>query len=209
MRERGTVQVAYGDGVIERITAAAAATPAAAFIDLVGGGYVELALELGVCHGPDTTGSTTFSAMTSTASRAGRRGLQRARRPWPIWPRPRRASSWWRIQVRCSATFERRTGLDAGRHGRGRSSSSPDGPNNHHHPVRTAHLGRGEPAANATGPAGSGRGRSQMKLVVNGADVEVDDRHAKTPLLWVLRDVLGCAERSSAAGPVSARRARS
>jgi isoquinoline 1-oxidoreductase beta subunit len=30
-----------------------------------------------------------------------------------------------------------------------------------------------------------------MKLVVNGADVEVDDRHAMTPLLWVLRDVLG------------------
>ena len=30
-----------------------------------------------------------------------------------------------------------------------------------------------------------------MKLVVNGADVEVDDRHEKTPLLWVLRDVLG------------------
>ena len=30
-----------------------------------------------------------------------------------------------------------------------------------------------------------------MKLVVNGGEVEVDDRHAKTPLLWVLRDVLG------------------
>ena len=30
-----------------------------------------------------------------------------------------------------------------------------------------------------------------MKLTVNGADVEVADRHAKTPLLWVLRDVLG------------------
>src|SRR5271167_5020021 len=30
-----------------------------------------------------------------------------------------------------------------------------------------------------------------MNLKVNGADVEVDDRHAKTPLLWVLRDVLG------------------
>src|SRR3954447_8967631 len=29
-----------------------------------------------------------------------------------------------------------------------------------------------------------------MKLVVNGADLEVDDRHAKTPLLWVLRDVV-------------------
>jgi isoquinoline 1-oxidoreductase beta subunit len=30
-----------------------------------------------------------------------------------------------------------------------------------------------------------------MKLTVNGADVEVDDRHSTTPLLWVLRDVLG------------------
>ncbi|MDX6566171.1 MAG: isoquinoline 1-oxidoreductase subunit beta, partial [Gaiellales bacterium] len=30
-----------------------------------------------------------------------------------------------------------------------------------------------------------------MKLVVNSAEVSVDDRHAKTPLLWVLRDVLG------------------
>jgi isoquinoline 1-oxidoreductase subunit beta len=30
-----------------------------------------------------------------------------------------------------------------------------------------------------------------MKLVVNGVEAEVDDRHAKTPLLWVLRDVLG------------------
>ena len=29
-----------------------------------------------------------------------------------------------------------------------------------------------------------------MKLAVNGFEVEVDDRHAKTPLLWVLRDVL-------------------
>src|SRR5258707_8617542 len=29
-----------------------------------------------------------------------------------------------------------------------------------------------------------------MKLVVNGAEAEVDDRHAKDPLLWVLRDVL-------------------
>jgi isoquinoline 1-oxidoreductase subunit beta len=30
-----------------------------------------------------------------------------------------------------------------------------------------------------------------MKLVVNGSEVEVDERHAKTPLLWVLRDVIG------------------
>jgi NADPH:quinone reductase-like Zn-dependent oxidoreductase len=48
LRERGAVPVAYGDGVRERITAAAGATPVAAFIDLVGGGYVELALELGI-----------------------------------------------------------------------------------------------------------------------------------------------------------------
>ena len=30
-----------------------------------------------------------------------------------------------------------------------------------------------------------------MKLNVNGADVEVDDRFAASPLLWVLGDVLG------------------
>jgi len=30
-----------------------------------------------------------------------------------------------------------------------------------------------------------------MRLTVNGEEVEVDDRHATTPLLWVLRDVLG------------------
>ena len=29
-----------------------------------------------------------------------------------------------------------------------------------------------------------------MKLTVNGLEVDVDDRHAKTPLLWVLREVL-------------------
>jgi NADPH:quinone reductase-like Zn-dependent oxidoreductase len=45
---RGAFPVAYGDGVRERITTAADGTPVAAFIDLVGGGYVELALELGV-----------------------------------------------------------------------------------------------------------------------------------------------------------------
>jgi aerobic-type carbon monoxide dehydrogenase small subunit (CoxS/CutS family) len=30
-----------------------------------------------------------------------------------------------------------------------------------------------------------------VRLLVNDAEVEVGDRHAKTPLLWVLRDVLG------------------
>jgi isoquinoline 1-oxidoreductase beta subunit len=30
-----------------------------------------------------------------------------------------------------------------------------------------------------------------MRLTVNGVELEVDDRHAKTPLLWALRDLLG------------------
>src|SRR3954451_18636528 len=48
LRARGAVPVGYGDGIGERIAAAAGETPVAAFIDLVGGGYVELALGLGV-----------------------------------------------------------------------------------------------------------------------------------------------------------------
>lgn len=50
LRERGAVPVAYGGGVDERIASAAGKTPVAAFIDLVGNGYVELALELGVAR---------------------------------------------------------------------------------------------------------------------------------------------------------------
>jgi NADPH:quinone reductase-like Zn-dependent oxidoreductase len=48
LRERGAVPVAYGDGVQERISVAAQEAPVASFIDLVGRGYVELALELGI-----------------------------------------------------------------------------------------------------------------------------------------------------------------
>jgi NADPH:quinone reductase-like Zn-dependent oxidoreductase len=50
LRERGAIPVAYGDGASERIAAASGDTPVAAFIDLVGGGYVELALELGIAR---------------------------------------------------------------------------------------------------------------------------------------------------------------
>jgi NADPH:quinone reductase-like Zn-dependent oxidoreductase len=50
LRKRGAVPVAYGDGVGERITASARETQLAAFIDLVGGGYVELALDLGIAR---------------------------------------------------------------------------------------------------------------------------------------------------------------
>jgi NADPH:quinone reductase len=48
LRDRGAVPVAYGDGVVQRIAAAAGETPVTAFIDLAGNGYVELALQLGV-----------------------------------------------------------------------------------------------------------------------------------------------------------------
>jgi NADPH:quinone reductase-like Zn-dependent oxidoreductase len=47
LREHGVVPVSYGDGVADRIRGAAP-DGVDAFIDTVGGGYVELALELGV-----------------------------------------------------------------------------------------------------------------------------------------------------------------
>jgi NADPH:quinone reductase-like Zn-dependent oxidoreductase len=50
LRERGAIPVSYDDRVHERITAAAGDTPVAAFIDLVGDSYVELALELGIAR---------------------------------------------------------------------------------------------------------------------------------------------------------------
>jgi hypothetical protein len=43
----GVIPIAYGDGVADRITAAASGR-VDAFVDTFGGGYVELALELGV-----------------------------------------------------------------------------------------------------------------------------------------------------------------
>src|SRR6201986_345979 len=48
LRERGAVPVGYDGAVRARIIAAAQKTPVTAFIDLVGGGYVLLALELGI-----------------------------------------------------------------------------------------------------------------------------------------------------------------
>jgi NADPH:quinone reductase-like Zn-dependent oxidoreductase len=48
LRERGAVPVGYGDGVAKRIAEAAAERPVASFIDLVGGGYVEMAIQLGI-----------------------------------------------------------------------------------------------------------------------------------------------------------------
>jgi NADPH:quinone reductase-like Zn-dependent oxidoreductase len=48
LRERGAVPVVYGDGIAARIVEAADGVPVEAFIDLVGDGYVELALDLGI-----------------------------------------------------------------------------------------------------------------------------------------------------------------
>src|SRR6202012_808131 len=47
----------------------------------------------------------------------------------------------------------------------------------------------------------SRRGSSQVKLVVNGADGDGDDRQAKLPLLWVLRDVPGMHGTKFGCGP--------
>ncbi len=47
LRDHGAIPIAYGEGVADRIRAAAPGG-VDAFVDTVGGGYVELALELGV-----------------------------------------------------------------------------------------------------------------------------------------------------------------
>src|SRR3954463_7488385 len=58
---------------------------------------------------------------------------------------------------------------------------------NHHHPVTTAHLGRGDRSAGARAPAGSGRRRSQMKPVANGAEAAVRQvRASATAVLAVV-----------------------
>jgi len=51
LRDRGITPVAYGEGQEGRIRAAAGGARIAAFIDAVGGGYVDLALALGVHKG--------------------------------------------------------------------------------------------------------------------------------------------------------------
>ena len=48
LRSRGVVAVTYGEGQAERIRAAASPGSIDAFIDTFGGGYVDLAVELGV-----------------------------------------------------------------------------------------------------------------------------------------------------------------
>jgi NADPH:quinone reductase-like Zn-dependent oxidoreductase len=50
LAEHGAVPVAYGPGVRDRVTAAAAGTPLTAMIDLVGEVYVELAIDLGIAR---------------------------------------------------------------------------------------------------------------------------------------------------------------
>ena len=65
LQSHGVIPVAYGDGVADRIRGQPEGVDA--FIDLVGGGYVELALELGVATDRIDT-IVDFAAMRSTAS---------------------------------------------------------------------------------------------------------------------------------------------
>jgi NADPH:quinone reductase-like Zn-dependent oxidoreductase len=51
LKDHGAVAVTYGDGVEDRIRAATSGGKVDAFIDTFGGGYVELALKLGVAPG--------------------------------------------------------------------------------------------------------------------------------------------------------------
>jgi NADPH:quinone reductase-like Zn-dependent oxidoreductase len=48
LRRHGVIPISYGDGVADRIRAAAPGGKVDAFIDTVGGGYVQLAVDLGV-----------------------------------------------------------------------------------------------------------------------------------------------------------------
>jgi NADPH:quinone reductase-like Zn-dependent oxidoreductase len=50
LAQHGAVPITYGPGVKDRVTAAAAGTPVTAMIDLVGEGYVELAIDLGIAR---------------------------------------------------------------------------------------------------------------------------------------------------------------
>ena len=127
LRERGAVPVAYGDGVSERITAAAEETPVAAFIDLVGGGYVELALELGIARDRIDT-IVAFPSIEKYGVKGDGGAAAATRRPWPNWPRrSRRATSSSRSSTPTrSRTFERHSPNSRPVTSPGRSSSSPD-----------------------------------------------------------------------------------
>lgn len=92
----GAVPVAYGDGVADRIRAAAEGAKVDAFIDTFGAGYVELALDLGVApdridtvidfaaaakHGVKTEGSSDAADITVVAELAALVGAGRLEIP--------------------------------------------------------------------------------------------------------------------------------
>ncbi len=86
LRSHGAIPVAYGDGTAARIRdAVGEGAGVDAFIDLIGGGYVELALELGVAPSGSTR-SPTSRRSPSTASRPRATPPVRAPRRSPSSP---------------------------------------------------------------------------------------------------------------------------
>ena len=92
----GVIGVGYGDGVAERIRAAAGGT-VDAFIDTFGADYIRLAIDLGVAHRAPPVSRLIehrrFSGSSSTAGfrLIGHRPPTPGRRPWP--PPSRRRTS--------------------------------------------------------------------------------------------------------------------
>src|ERR1700728_1274113 len=87
LKSHGVIPVAYGDGVADRVRAAAP-SGVDAFVDTHGGGYVELALALGVAaERIDTIADFAAAAKHGVKTdggergRAGRQGARRAGRP--------------------------------------------------------------------------------------------------------------------------------
>ena len=88
LKSHGVIPVAYGDGVADRIRAAAP-SGVDAFVDTYGGGYVDIAIALGVAAGridtiADYAAAAKYGVKTAGGGRgrAGCQGARRAGRPY-------------------------------------------------------------------------------------------------------------------------------
>ena len=84
LADHGVIPVTYGDGVVDRIRKASDGH-IDAFIDTFGGGYVEMAVELGVA--PDRINTIIDrEAAANTGPRTTGTGRRPRPRSWPSWP---------------------------------------------------------------------------------------------------------------------------